>query len=79
MFDPPTGRLLSGAPAALERGVRAWKTQAVDWDRMDEAVALDSQRRQTTIARPVTVSGRGTFLDNNTHTLSLCPTNMDGW
>lgn len=79
MFDPPTGRLLSGAPAALERGVRAWKTQAVDWDRMDEAVALDSQRRQTTIARPVTVSGRGTFLGNSTRTLSLCPTDMDGW
>ena len=31
MFETPAGRLLGGSVAALEQGVRAWKTQPVDW------------------------------------------------
>ena len=37
MFETPAGRLLGGSVAALEQGVRAWKTQPVDWDLMGEA------------------------------------------
>lgn len=79
MFDNPAGRLLGGSQAALERGIRAWKAQPVDWDRMESAVPLECRRQQTTIERPVTVSGRGTFFGDSTRTLSLCPTDMDGW
>lgn len=79
MFETPAGRLLSGAPAALDRGVRAWKTQPVDWDMLGEAQAIDPARRQTTIERPATVQGRGTFFGKSIRTLTLCPTDMEGW
>jgi len=79
MFDQPAGRLLGGAPGALDRGLRAWKAQPVDWDRMDQAAPAECRRPQTTIERPVTVSGRGTFFGKSTRTLTLCPTDMDGW
>jgi UDP-3-O-acyl-N-acetylglucosamine deacetylase len=79
MFETPVGKLLGGPVAALERGVRAWKTQPVDWDMMDEARPVDLRRPQTTIERPVSVSGRGTFFGKSTRTLTLCPTDMDGW
>jgi UDP-3-O-acyl-N-acetylglucosamine deacetylase len=79
MFETPVGRLLSGPVAALEQGVRAWKTQPVDWDRMDEIPHLAAPRMQTTIERPVVVSGRGTFFGKSLRTLKLCPTDMEGW
>ncbi len=79
MFETPAGRLLGGSPAALEKGVRAWKAQPVDWNRMEEARPVDLRRNQATIARPVSVSGRGTFFGKSTRTLTLCPTDMDGW
>ena len=77
MFDQPAGRLLGGAPGALDRGLRAWKAQPVDWDRMDQAAPAECRRPQTTIKQPVTVSGRGTFFGKSTRTLTLCPTDMD--
>ncbi len=79
MFESPVGRLLSGPVAALESGVRAWTTQPVDWDRMDEARLVPMSRAQTTIERPVTVTGRGTFFGKSLRTLTLCPTDMEGW
>ena len=79
MFEEPAGRLLSGPPAALEQGVRAWKTIPVDWDRMDEAVPAQTRRTQRTVERPVSVSGRGTFFGKSTRTLTLCPTDGEGW
>ena len=79
MFETPAGRLLSGSPAALERGVRAWTTQPVDWDMMDEARPAETVRPQTTIERPATVKGRGTFFGKSLRTLTLCPTDMEGW
>ena len=79
MFEIPVGRVLSGPADRLEAGVRAWKAQAVDWDRMDEAQVQDPSRVQTTTERPVSVSGRGTFFGKSIRTLSLCPTDMEGW
>lgn len=79
MFETPTGRLLNGPVAPLESGVRSWTTQPVDWDRMDEAHPVDLTRRQTTIDHPVTVKGHGTFFGKSTRTLTLCPTDMEGW
>ena len=79
MFETPAGRLLGGSVAALEQGVRAWKTQPVDWDMMGEAKPLDLARPQTTIERSATVQGRGTFFGKSLRTLTLCPTDMEGW
>jgi len=79
MFEKPAGRLLNGSAAALERGVRAWEAQPVDWDMMDEAQAVDLRRPRTTIERPATVRGRGTFFGKSIRTLTLCPTDMEGW
>ena len=79
MFETPAGRLLGGSVAALEQGVRAWKTQPVDWDMMGEAQPLDLARPQTTIERSATVQGRGTFFGKSLRTLTLCPTDMEGW
>jgi UDP-3-O-acyl-N-acetylglucosamine deacetylase len=79
MFETPVGRLLSGPVAAMEAGVRAWRTQPVDWDRMEEAPSGVPSRPQTTIEHPVTVTGRGTFFGKSLRTLTLCPTDMTGW
>ena len=79
MFETPTGKLLSGSVAAMEQGVRAWKNHLVDWDMMEEARPADLQRVQTTIERPVTIQGRGTFFGKSIRTLTLCPTDMEGW
>ena len=79
MFDTPVGKLLSGPQAALDQGVRAWQAQPVDWDMMDEARPIDLARPQTTIERTATVQGRGTFFGKSLRTLTLCPTDMEGW
>ncbi|MGD9781013.1 MAG: UDP-3-O-acyl-N-acetylglucosamine deacetylase [Kiritimatiellia bacterium] len=79
MFENPAGRLLNGSTAALERGVRAWEAQPVDWDMMDEARAVDLRRPRTTLERSATVRGRGTFFGQSIRTLTLCPTDMEGW
>ena len=79
MFENPAGRLLGGSAAVLEKSVRAWKIQPVDWDMLDEAQPAETRRTQTTIERPVTVRGRGTFFGKSIRTLTLCPTDMEGW
>ena len=79
MFEYPVGRLLGGSAAVVEKSVRAWKNQAVDWDMLGEAPPAELNRVQTTIERPVTVQGRGTFFGKSLRTLTLCPTDMEGW
>lgn len=79
MFETPAGKLLSGPVAALESGVRAWKAHPVDWDRMAEAAPAPLMRMQTTIEHPVTIQGRGTFFGKSLRTLTLCPTDLEGW
>lgn len=79
MFETPIGRLLSGPVAALEKGVRAWSSHPVDWDMLGEARPIAPVRLQTTIERAATVSGRGTFFGKSLRTLTLCPTDMEGW
>ena len=79
MFETPAGRLLGGSAAALEQGIRAWKNQPVDWDMLDEAQPIDLGRSQTTIERSASVQGRGTFFGKSLRTLTLCPTDMEGW
>ncbi|HOD99934.1 MAG TPA: UDP-3-O-acyl-N-acetylglucosamine deacetylase [Kiritimatiellia bacterium] len=79
MLENPVGRLLSGAAATLEKSARAWQRQAVDWDMLAEAPPPLPPRMQTTTEREVTVRGRGTFFGKSIRTLTLCPTDMEGW
>lgn len=79
MFEQPLGRLLSGPARGLEKSARAWAAQPVDWDRTAEPSPPVTPRPQTTITRPVTIQGRGTFFGKSLRTLTLCPTDMEGW
>ena len=75
----PIGRVISGPVAPLERAAAAWREQPVGWDRMAEAKPYAVRREQTTIERPVTVRGRGTFFGKSIRTLTFCPTDAEGW
>ena len=79
MFETPIGRVLSGPVAAIESGARAWKAHPVDWDMMGEAEPVALSRPQTTVDHAVEVRGRGTFFGKSLRTLTLCPTDMEGW
>lgn len=79
MLQNPVGKLLSGQPETMDAGVRAWQKQPVDWDMMDEARPIRLARAQTTIDREVSVQGRGTFFGKSIRTLTLCPTDLEGW
>ncbi len=72
------GRLLCGERAVLERSAQRWARQAVDWDLTTAARPAPPPARQT-IARPVTVTGPGTFLSKAMRTLTFLPGRQDGW
>ena len=61
--------------------LRSWETldrQPVDWDLPDVPENL-GPRPQTTVAREVSVQGPGTFLGKAIRTITLCPTDLQGW
>lgn len=78
-FQPVLGRILDGSETLAREAARRLADQPVDWDRMDEAVPLALPRRQNTIDHAETVQGRGTFFGRSVRTLTLCPTDMEGW
>lgn len=79
LFQTPIGRVLSG-PESLARATNDLReAQPVDWDRLSEATPIDLHRAQTTIAREQTVSARGTFFGKKIRTLTLRPTDLEGW
>ncbi len=76
--DTIWGTLLSGQADTMRRAVEAWSAQAVDLDETatpGPAYPAD----QTTIARPVTVRGPGTFFGGATRTLTFEPCTREGW
>ncbi|TAN36162.1 MAG: hypothetical protein EPN23_09385 [Verrucomicrobia bacterium] len=75
---PPLGRLLAGPPHALEQGYAAFAQQPVDWDLMDERLPT-LPVRQTTLRRPFTVQGPGTFFGKHIRTLTFEPRESGGW
>lgn len=79
MFEEPVGKILSGRADHIQRATGPWSKQDIDWDRMDEAKPFPLHRNQTTIERPVTVQGKGTFLGKSIRTVTLHPTDLDGW
>lgn len=74
----PFGRILYGALDAIRAARAAFDAQPVDWDLLSTHAA-GGPRNQRTIANPVTVSGPGTFLGKAIRTLTLEPTDLEGW
>lgn len=72
------GKILGGTVDDLRRSHEAFVNQSVDWDLM-HTPADGSARRQKTIAKTVSVSGPGTFFGKATRTLTLEPTDLEGW
>lgn len=72
------GRLLAGSEAAMRASLEQFNAQPVDQEMLepqDNAV----EWRQTTLARPVSVSGPGTFLGKANRTLEFVPFHGKGW
>lgn len=78
MHDSPFGTILGGESEALRASYRDFSAMPVDWDLM-EGPPPEMPERARTIARPVTVTGPGTFLGKETRTLRFEPTDKPGW
>lgn len=78
MNASPHGLILSGTVDDLHRARERFEKQPVDHDLLDLATPVTAVR-QKTIARAVSVTGRGTFLGKATRTLKLEPTTNEGW
>lgn len=72
------GNILLGEATAVEAAYEQWSNQAMDWDLSDEAPA-ETPAVQSTIAEPVTVTGPGTFFGKADRTITLMPTEQQGW
>lgn len=71
------GHLLQGNAADMDRQFEAFQNQPVDQEWIPDLQAAD--RFQTTITRPVSVTGPGTFFGRAQRTLHLHPSQTEGW
>jgi len=79
MKTPPLpGPVLRGTAAEAEHALHQLLDLPVDEDRTREPPSPIRSRR-TTIAKPVTVQGPGTFFGKETRTIELLPTEREGW
>ncbi len=72
------GVILAGATDDVCRSYEKLERQAVDWDMTAEPIDPPATR-QLTIARPVQVTGPGTFFRRENRTLVFEPTALSGW
>jgi UDP-3-O-[3-hydroxymyristoyl] N-acetylglucosamine deacetylase len=77
-MSEPLGIILAGDRDTLARAWEAMQRQPVDWD-LSNTPPAEPHSRQRTIARPVSVSGPGTFLGKSISTLTFEPTPLEGW
>ena len=78
MPHDPFGQILAGSIEDLRPAYERMQAQPVDWD-LTGAAAPAGHAVQQTLARPVSVSGPGTFLGRATRTLTFEPTELEGW
>jgi UDP-3-O-acyl-N-acetylglucosamine deacetylase len=69
--------LLQGEASEMDRQFENFQTQPVDQEWIPELSEAD--RFQTTISRPVSVTGPGTFFGRVQRTLHLHPATTEGW
>ena len=77
MSVAPYGTVLQGDPVVMERQFEKFLRQPVDWEWMPEIAVPD--RFATTLARPVSVTGPGTFFGRAQRTLHFEPSATEGW
>ena len=78
MSEEVWGRLLSGNPSVMAKAQARFHHQPVDWE-LTNGVDWKYTRKQRTIARPVTIKGPGTFFGKSVRTVTLEPTDLEGW
>ena len=78
MSEIDTGLLLDGPEEVLSSCLKAWKDMPVDWDLSGDDPA-PVREKQTTIAREISVTGPGTFHGKSARTLTLKPSDKQGW
>jgi len=78
MSDFDYGRVLAGDRALLDSSYERFLNQPVDQE-MLEIPTDDVPERQTTLAKPVEVTGPGTFLGKAQRTLRFEPSIHEGW
>ena len=74
----PTGTILSGDGEAIHASYEAMQAQKIDWDLSDHPTA-PLRPYQTTLEKSVSISGPGTFMGKATRTITLEPTELEGW
>ena len=72
------GKILMGDGEAIAASYKQMNAQPVDWDLTDRP-ADPLRRKQTTLAKSVTISGPGTFMGKATRTITFAPTHLEGW
>ena len=72
------GTVLMGDEEAIKASCEQMAKQPIDWDLSDKTVA-PLRKTQTTLAKPATISGPGTFMGKATRTITLEPTDQEGW
>ena len=77
MPSTPYGQLLQGDAALMDRQYASFLAQPVDQQWIPEI--KDADHFRTTIAKPVSVTGPGTFFGRAQRTLHLEPTQTEGW
>lgn len=77
MASTQYGELLQGDPAIMDRQFEAFQNQPVDQEWIPDLKEFD--RFQTTIGKPVSVTGPGTFFGRAQRTLHLLPSQAEGW
>jgi len=78
MTVEPFGTLLAGDHETICRSYEAMNRQPVDWDLSSE-MPDPLASRQCTLARRVAVTGSGTFFGRAQRTLTIEPTDREGW
>ena len=77
MASTQYGQLLQGDPAIMDRQFVEFQNQPVDQEWIPDLKEFD--RFQTTIGKPVSVTGPGTFFGRAQRTLHLLPSQTEGW
>jgi len=72
------GTILMGDEDAIKASCEAMNNQPVDWDLSDKETP-PLRKHQTTLAGSASVSGPGTFMGKATRTITLEPTDKEGW
>ena len=72
------GRTLSGDENLIKASWDEMQLQSVDWNLMSKELP-PLRKFQTTLERPQTISGSGTFMRKATRSITFEPTSLEGW